>query len=129
MDPGCGGPREREAPCQPRGPQPMLDVAERLPFGQGAQATADGDALVELAQLGPRELGLELRLAGKDDLQELPVRGLERGQDANLLERTHAHLLCFVDHDHDGLALTTRGQEMLSVHRHPLAPRRYTTLL
>ena len=106
----------------------MLDVAERLPFGKGAQATADADALVELAQVGPRELGLELGLAGKDDLQELPVRGLERGQDADLLERTHAHLLCFVDHDHDGLALTTRGQEVLAEHGHQLAPRRSTPL-
>ena len=123
MDTGGGGPRERKASPEPGGPQTMLDVAERLPLGQRAQATADPDALVELAQLGAHELRLELRLAGEDDLQELPVRSLERGQDADLLERLHAHVLRLVDDDHDALALAPRGQEMLAEHRHELAPR------
>src|SRR5213594_3782477 len=128
MDPGGGSPREREASPEPGGPQTMFDIAERLPLGQRAQVTADADPLRELAQLRPRQLRLELRLAGEDDLQELPVRGLERGQNADLLERLHAHVLCLIDDDHDALALATRGQEMLAEHRHQLAPRRSAPL-
>ena len=110
--------RQRKAAPESRRAKTMLDVARGLGVGQGAERAPYADALVQLSQIGPPELFIELRLPGQDDLQELVARRLERLETADLLERLDAHLLRFVDHDHDGLAFATDGEEVLAQHRH-----------
>jgi hypothetical protein len=51
----------------------MLDVPERLLSGQRSEIAPDADALVELAQLGLRQLLLELWLPHEDDRSSFRV--------------------------------------------------------
>ena len=101
--------------------QAVLDVTEGLLPGERLEVAPDADALVELAQIMPLELFLQLRLPHEHDLQELARGGLQGGQDADLLERLDAHLLRLVQDHHHRLALGARGQEVLAQPAHQLA--------
>src|SRR3984893_1084718 len=113
MDLAERGAREGQRPGQPRDAQAVLHVTVRLLARQRLQIAADADALVELAQLVELELLFELGLAHEQDLQELARGRLEVGEDADLLERLHAHLLRLVDDHEDRLALAARGEKVL----------------
>ena len=113
MDLAKRGAREGQRPGQPRDAQAVLHVAVRLLARQGLQIAADADALVELAQLVELELFFELGLAHEEDLQELARGRLQVGEDPDLLERLHAHLLRLVDDHEDRLALAARGEQVL----------------
>src|SRR5262249_14747302 len=102
-------------------PEPVLDVPQRVLAGQRLEVAANPDALIQLAELPALELLLQLGLADQDDLEQLSRGRLERGQDADLLERVHAHLLGLVEDDHHGLALGAGGEQMLAELSHQLA--------
>src|SRR5262249_49567018 len=70
-----------------------------------------GDALAELAQAAVVELVAELGLADEDDLEELPLVGLEVREEADLLEEVELQVLGLVDHQHDVVALGELLQE------------------
>ena len=80
MDQGDSIPREdgllvnREARVGARGTgdeQALIDVGRGLLLGQRMGAAPQGDPLTELTKLRLTQLTFELRLPGKDDLQQL----------------------------------------------------------
>src|SRR3989454_11718227 len=69
------------------------------------------------------ELGLELRLAHQQDLQELGRRGLEVREQSDLFQRRGAQVLRFVE-DQDGVLTGPLALDEEAVVRHePLRPR------
>ena len=94
------GGREGERADEPRDAEPVLDIARGVARGQRLEAAADADPLVELVQIPAPSLS---RSSGwpTSNTGELLPRHVDRGQDADLLERLDAHLLGLVDdHDH-----------------------------
>ena len=84
----------------------MLQVLQHLIALEGAQLPAHRDALAQLAQVPTPEILVELRLTDQDDLDQLPVLGLQVREQPNLLEHRGAEVLRLVDHEQD---LTPRG--------------------
>ena len=76
----------------------MLDVAIGLGRVQRQQVVARRDALGQLAQVGARGQVLELGLTDEHDLQQLVTRGLEVGEQPDLLEYLGREVLRLVDH-------------------------------
>ena len=77
----------------------------------------------ELLQLREMELGLELRLAHQQDLQELGRRGLEVREQSDLFQRRGAQVLRFVE-DQDGVLTGPLALDEEAVERHEsLRPR------
>ena len=62
-------------------------------------------------------------MAHEQNLEQLLPRHLDRGQDADLLERLDAHLLGLVDDHHHALALGSDGEEVTGEGGHQLAVR------
>ena len=118
------GAAEGERADEPRDAEPVLDISRGVARGQRLEAAADADPLVELVQLPASELVQELGVAHEQDLKQLLPRQLDRGQDADLLERLDAHLLGLVDDHHHALALGPDGEEVVGERGHQLAVRR-----
>ena len=115
------GAREGEGADEPRDAEPVLDIARGVARGQRLEAAADADPLVELVQLPAPELVQQLGVAHEQHLEQLLPRHVDRGQDADLLERLDAHLLGLVDDHHHALALGPEGQEVAGERGHQLA--------
>src|SRR5262252_1066383 len=76
------------------------DVVPRFLRGQGQDAAAKTDALLELAQLGTIQLVQELRLPDEKDLEQLLRIGLEVREEPDLLEGFEAQVLGLVEGQH-----------------------------
>ncbi len=75
------------------------------------EVIADGHALAQLLELGPREQVAQVRLADEDDLNELRLLGLEVREHPHFFERRHAQVLRLVDDEQrqpPGVALRRR---------------------
>ena len=90
-------------------------------------------ALRQLLEVGPLEHRAQLGLADEDDLQQLPLVGLEVGEQAQLLEHVDRQHLRLVDDEDvvlaDGVGLEQEVVERVDVglHRRRLAVRRRVT--
>ncbi len=85
-----------------RDAQPGPDVVPDLGLPERLDVVAERDPLLQLPELLAPELGMELRLAHQDDLEELVARGLEVREEPDLLERRHVEVLGLVE-DQDGV--------------------------
>jgi hypothetical protein len=110
---------ERHRPRHPRDREPMTDVVLGLLGRERVQVKAGDDALGELLELGPLEHRSQLGLADQDDLQQLPLVGLEVGQEAQLLEHLRREHLRLVDDEDvvlaDGVGLQQEVVERVDV--------------
>jgi hypothetical protein len=96
------GPREElRRPAFARHPEAMLHVCDGLLEAERPDVPAEGDALVQLRELGIHEERPELRLADEDEPEKLLGRGLEVGEEPQLLEQLDRERLRLV-HDDDG---------------------------
>ncbi len=66
---------------------------------EGLQAGADGDALIDRAQLGPRQGREQSVLRAENDLKRLAAAALEVAQKPQLFEQIAAQVLGLVDED------------------------------
>src|SRR3990172_7864681 len=121
-NPGDRHIREEPEVGRPSDPGPGADVVAGLVGGQGEDAAAEADALIELAQLGAIQLVQELRLAGEHDLQQLVRMGLEVREEPDLFEGADVEILRLVEDEHRVLAGTlaldqevVQGEEPLGV--------------
>jgi hypothetical protein len=73
----------------------------------------DSDALVNLAQSGLIEFGLQLRLADQDNLEELLARSFEVGEQAEVFEDVFTEVLRLVDEQGGGASLRQLGDKKL----------------
>ena len=81
--------------------QAMADVIAGFGQRQRIQVIAGGDALRQLAQIGPVQHLIELRLAHQNDLQQLGLVRFQVGQEPHLLQYVETEVLRLVDqHDH-----------------------------
>src|SRR5215813_1961848 len=92
--------REEPEVCRPGDAKSRADVVPRFFRGQGQDAAAKTDALLELAQLGTIQLVQELRLPNEKDLQQLLRIGLEVREEPDLLEGFEAQVLGLVEGQH-----------------------------
>ena len=93
------GPEEVRAVVAGRA-QAEVHVIAHLARRQRAEHEAVGDALLQLAHVGQREVRVELGLAEEHDLQQLLLLGLEVGEQPDLLECRERHRVCLVDQRH-----------------------------
>ncbi len=84
--------------------QAVQNVVPALLFGQGLEDGPDGDALLELPELGTVQLALQLRLADEEDLQQLVRARLQVGQHAQVLHGLDGHVLRLIDDQDDVVA-------------------------
>src|SRR5215470_12937381 len=86
--------------ARPGDAKSRADVIPRLLRGQGQDAAAKTDALLELAQLGTIELVQELRLSNEENLQQLLRLRLEVRKQPDLLQGLEAQVLGLVEGEH-----------------------------
>ena len=72
-----------------------------------------GNALVELANLVLRKLGIQLGLPEQHDLQQLVVRGLEIAEEPDLFERRERHALCLFHEHHHPPVIGVLGEQVI----------------
>src|SRR3989304_10114473 len=104
--------REQPALGARRYLQTVLDVGGGVLEVQRLQVTSNGNALLHRHHGRSRQLLLESRLSGENDLDQLPPRGLEIGQVAQLFELLHGKPLRLVDEENNrsaGLSLARQG--------------------
>src|SRR5215472_5712474 len=89
--------------CRPGDAKSRADVVPRFFRGQGQDAAAKTDALLELAQLRLIQLVQELRLPNEKNLQQLLRIGLEIREEPDLLEGFEAQILSLVEGEHSVL--------------------------
>jgi hypothetical protein len=87
------------------------DEGADLLVAQPLEPVADRDALGYLAERRVLELGLELRLAHQDDLQELLGGRLQVGDEAQVLQDLGAQVLGLVDEENHRPAALGLGQQ------------------
>src|SRR5882762_1034169 len=88
-------------------------VRERL------RSASHGDALAQLAKPRIAQLFLELRLAGKHNLQQLFACRLEIGEQTNLLQDFEGKILRFINDQDRGLAIAIPLQQpVIESHQH-----------
>ena len=68
---------ERDRTGSSRDRQPMPDIGRGSLRLERLQLEADGDALIELAELGAFEQFVQVQLTDENDLEELLLVGLE----------------------------------------------------
>src|SRR5262245_22593726 len=90
---------EPEVP-RPGDAQSGADVIPRFLRGQGQDAAAKSDALLELTQRWTIQLVQQLRLSNEKDLQQLLRLGLEVREKPDLLESLEAQVLRLVEGEH-----------------------------
>ena len=84
--------------------QAVGDVRQQLAPRQRVQTRAHADAFVQLSHVRFVHAALELGLSGQQDLQQLLVRSLDVGQQAEAFEGIVGQVLGLVDHEGDGAA-------------------------
>ena len=85
-----------------------------FPAPERAQVIARGNALGELSQVGTRQRGPQLGLPHEDDFEELLPRGLQVGQQPDLLEDIGRQRLGLVD-DEDRAPRPGEGSQQVPV--------------
>ena len=99
--------------------QPVIDVANHLGSGQWFQSRAHGDALSQLCHSWSRQPLFEFRLPGEHDLQQLSVRRLEIGEQANRFQYGIGEVLGLVNEQHNALpGFRFAKQEVIQVRVH-----------
>src|SRR5215813_7923164 len=86
--------------CRSGDAKSRADVVTRFFRGQGQDAAAKPDALLELAQLGAIQLVQELWLSDEENLQQLLRIGLEVREEPDLLEGFETQVLGLVEGQH-----------------------------
>ena len=95
------GPRAEDVgPVVARCPQAEHQVGADVGAAQGLQAEVVGDAFLQLAQVRLGQALVKLRLAEKDDLQELVAGGFQVGEEADFLQGFPRHGMGLVDQHH-----------------------------